>query len=214
MQIETNEASKKIDPYCCNIKALISGKLETVGHVLREVSRDVFFFIGEEGGRVDGFMLPTRYRPSSILSGGLEIPLILTFRSLRYNTHHNMKDFMTKLYCYDHEPDNVESESDDETHIDIKDNTVVVESDSEVAAPKTKKRKIPIVHSSDDSKGEKSDIEEGKKTKTKFMVSDSEVSQTVNPNTNRFATKTRKATESLDIDIGMNMNVENNITSE
>ena len=195
-------------------KSLISGNLETVGHILREVSRDVFFFIGEEGGRVDGFMLPTRYRPSSILSGGLEIPLILTFRSLRYNTHHNMKDFMTKLYCYDHEPDNVESESDDETRIDIKGNTVVVESDSEVAVAKAKKRKITILHSSDDSEEEKSDTEEGKKTKTKFMESDSEISQTVNVNTNRFATKTQKVTESLDIDIGMNMNVENNITSE
>ena len=161
---------------------------------------------------MDGSMLPTCYRPSSMLSGGLEIPLILTFRSLRYNTHQNMKDFMTKLYCYDNEPDNVESESDDETCLDIKDNTVVVESDSEVAVAKAKKRKITIVH--DDSEEEKSDIEEGKKTKTKFMESDSEISQTVNPNTNRFATKTQKVTESLDIDIGMNMNVENNITSE
>ena len=39
IQIETNEVSKKIDPYCCDIKALISGKLETVvGHIPREVS--------------------------------------------------------------------------------------------------------------------------------------------------------------------------------
>lgn len=46
---------------------------------------------------------------------------------------------MTKLYCYDHKPDNVESDSDDETHIDIKDNGVVVERDSKAAVQKTKK---------------------------------------------------------------------------
>ena len=39
---------------------------------------------------------------------------------------------MFKLSCYDHEPDNVESELDDEIHVVIKDSTVVVESDSEV----------------------------------------------------------------------------------
>ena len=33
---------------------------------------------------------------------------------------------MSKVYCDDHEPDNVESQSDDEVHIDIKENTVVV----------------------------------------------------------------------------------------
>ena len=52
-----------------------------------------------------------------------------------------MKDFMTKLYSYDHEPDNVKSESDGEIHMDIKDNTVVVESDSDVTVQKTMKKK-------------------------------------------------------------------------
>ena len=40
-QIEINEASKKIDPYCCDIKALISGKLKTVAHIPRKASRHV-----------------------------------------------------------------------------------------------------------------------------------------------------------------------------
>ena len=56
-----------------------------------------------------------------------------------------MKDFKTKLYCYDHESGNVEFESDDEIHIDIKDKTVVLESDNEVTVQNTKRRKIPIV---------------------------------------------------------------------
>ena len=50
-----------------------------------------------------------------------------------------MKDFMTKLYCYDHEPvtENVESDSDsDEFHIEIKENVMEEGEDSElVAAP-------------------------------------------------------------------------------
>lgn len=69
---------------------------------------------------------------------------------------------MTKRYCNDHKPRNVESESDDAIHIDIKDNTVDVESDSKVTTQKTKKkkqRKIPIVYSGTDSEEEKSNIE-------------------------------------------------------
>ena len=46
---------------------------------------------------------------------------------------------MVKLYCHKHEPDNVESKSEFEIPIVIKDNTVVVESDSKVIVQKTKK---------------------------------------------------------------------------
>ena len=104
VQLESNEDSKKIDPYCCAIKTMASGKLETVGHIPREVSRHTYFYIKEEGGRIDGSVLPTRYRPSPIPSRGPEIPLMMTFKSLRYITYYKMKDFMTKLYCYDHKP--------------------------------------------------------------------------------------------------------------
>ena len=46
---------------------------------------------------------------SPIPGGGLKITLMLTFRSLRYNTHQKIKYIMSKVYCDDHEPDNVES---------------------------------------------------------------------------------------------------------
>ena len=53
-----------------------------------------------------------------------------------------MKDFMTKLYCYDHKPvtENVESDSDsDEFHIEIKENVVEEGEESKVVvAPKAK----------------------------------------------------------------------------
>ena len=66
---------------------MVSGKLETVGHTSREVSRHTYFYIKEEGGPIYGSVLSTRYRPSPIPSGGLEIPLMMAFRSPRYITH-------------------------------------------------------------------------------------------------------------------------------
>ena len=69
-----------------------------------------------------------------------------------------MKDFMTKLYCYDHKPvtENVESDSDgDEFHIEIKKNVVEEGEDREVVvAPKAKKRKVTIAYKCDDSNEE------------------------------------------------------------
>ena len=70
VQLETNEDSKKIDPYCCAIKTMVSGKLETVGHIPREVSRHTYFYVKKEGC-IDHSVLSTRYRPSPIPSGGL-----------------------------------------------------------------------------------------------------------------------------------------------
>ena len=141
------------------MKTMVSGKLETVGHTPREVSRHTYFCIKEEGGCVDGSALSTRYRPSPIPSSGLEIPLMMTFRSLRYITHQKRKGFMTKLYCYDHKSvtENAESDSDsDEFHIEIKENVVEEGEESEVVvAPKAKKRKVTIVYNSVDSDEEK-----------------------------------------------------------
>ena len=126
---------------------MVSGKLETVDHIPREVSRHTYFYI-KEGGRTDDSVLSTCYRPSLIPSGGLEIPLMMTLNSPCYIAHHKMKDFMTKLYCYDYKPvtENVESDSDsDEFQIEIKEKVVEEVEDSEVVvAPKTKKRKVTI----------------------------------------------------------------------
>ena len=70
-----------------------------------------------------------------------------------------MKDFMTKLFCYDHKPatENAESDSDsDEFHIEIKENFVEGGEDSEVVvALKAKKRKVTIAYNSDYSDEEK-----------------------------------------------------------
>ena len=174
VEIETNEYSKKVDPYCCAIRTILhksSGKLETVGHIPREVSRHCYYFIKDEGGRVDGSVLSTNYRPSPIPSGGLEIPLILTFRSVRFVTHKRMKEFMTKLYNYDHkQSDHAENSSDeeDEIHVDLGEvlEATDVESDSEVVQKKRKRKRVVIYSESD---GEDESDHEGT-TKAKIDV--------------------------------------------
>ena len=66
-----------------------------------------------------------------------------------------MKDFMTKLYCYDHKPvteNEVSGLDSDEFHIEIKENVVEEGEDSEVVvAPKAKKRKVTVAYNSNDS---------------------------------------------------------------
>ena len=56
VEIETNQESKKVDPYRCVIKALVGQppQRKTVGHIPREISKHVFFFLKEENGRIEG----------------------------------------------------------------------------------------------------------------------------------------------------------------
>ena len=98
--IETNKDSIKINPCCCAVKAIVGNpvKLATAGHIPREISRHVYFFLKEEGGKVEGFVYSTKYRPSPIPAGGLEIPLMLSFKSPRYLAHQKMKNFLAQLY--------------------------------------------------------------------------------------------------------------------
>ena len=113
---------RKIHPYCCAIITIVSRKLETAGHIPSEVSRHTYFYIKEEGGRSRRWLcFATRYCPSLIPSGALEIPLMMTFRNPVTITHQKMKDFMPKLYWSDHKlvTENVELDSDsDEFHIE------------------------------------------------------------------------------------------------
>ena len=84
VEIETNEESKKVDPYSCAIKAFVgqSPQFKTVGHILREISSHVFFFLKEQNGK---------FEESVYSAGGLEIPIFLTFKSTCSVTHQKMK---------------------------------------------------------------------------------------------------------------------------
>ena len=87
VELETNDESKKS-----------TSGTKTVGHIPREISRHVFFYLSEENGKIE--------------AGGLEILLMLTFKRARYITHEKMKEFVTSLYSYEFEPQE-KSDTDD-----------------------------------------------------------------------------------------------------
>ena len=174
VEIETNEESKKVDPYSCAIKALVGQppQLKTVGLIPREISRHVFFFLKEENGRVEGTVHSTKNRPSPIPAGGLEIPLMLTFKSTRFVTHQKMKDFMTSLYSYEYEPQEINSKDEENDDINFIIEQDEDEEDSEVVL---KRKKPPIISetSSESSENEicseHSEVVKAKKKKSRII---------------------------------------------
>ena len=86
VDIKTNRKSKLVDPYACAIKKQNQyfDVYDKVGHIPREISRHVYYFITAEGGTVSsGTVLSTNYRYSPIPAGGLEVPLKLRFACVR-----------------------------------------------------------------------------------------------------------------------------------
>ena len=75
VEVETAPKSIAADPYSCAIKAKHSyfNGWKTVGHIPREISRYVYFFIKEEDGKVFGTLKSLKYKASPIPSGGLEL---------------------------------------------------------------------------------------------------------------------------------------------
>ena len=76
IDLETTASPLETDPYACAIRAKnrYFSNLITVGHVPRDISRHVHFFIKAEGGKVNENVKSLTYRPSPIPSEGLEIP--------------------------------------------------------------------------------------------------------------------------------------------
>ena len=62
-----------------------------MGHIPRESSGHVYYFIKTEGGFVNGSVIATKYCLSSIPSGGVEITLLLlNFSCKEHNTFEKM----------------------------------------------------------------------------------------------------------------------------
>ena len=173
VEIVTNEESNKVDPYSCAIKALVGQppQLKTVGHI----PRHVFFFLKEENGIIKGTVHSTKYRPSPIPAGGLEIPLMLTFKSTRFVTHQKMEDFMTSLYSYEYEPQEINSKDEETDDINFIIEQDEDEEDSEVMLKPKKRKKPPIISetSSESSENEicseRSEVVKAKKKKSRII---------------------------------------------
>ena len=122
VEIETKKFSLEVDPYACaiKIKNRFFDSLITVGHIPREISRHLHFFIKTEDGKVIGHVKSLTYRPSPIPSGGLEIPLQLTFTCDDKLTLDLMNGFVKSLYDWNYtglvqdnnDQDDYEEESD------------------------------------------------------------------------------------------------------
>ena len=100
IEMETKKSSLEVDPYACaiKIKNRFFDSLITVGHMPREISRHVHFFIKAEGGKVIGHIKSLTYRPSFIPSRGLEILLQLTYTCDDKLTPDLMNAFVKSLY--------------------------------------------------------------------------------------------------------------------
>ena len=103
--LETSQASLDVDPYACavKIKNRFYKNYITVGHLPREISRHVHFFIKTEGGKVHGTVKSLIYRGSPIPAGGLEIPLMLRFENKDKETLDFMHGFVNSLYDWDYD---------------------------------------------------------------------------------------------------------------
>ena len=84
IEIETNQSSIAIDPYAWVVKGkekYFDG-WKGVGHVPREISRNIYIFIKKENGKMTDNVKLLNYKPSPIPSGLFEMPLQLTFSCL------------------------------------------------------------------------------------------------------------------------------------
>ena len=85
IKIETNQSLIAINRYASAVKAkhkYFDG-WKFVGHVPREISRYICFFIKKEDGRISGNVKSLNHKSLAFLSGGLELPLLLTFSCLQ-----------------------------------------------------------------------------------------------------------------------------------
>lgn len=70
------EPGNRYDPYCTS---LVTKNTEIVGHIPREISRYIHFFL-KRGGQVSATVTSTRRHRSPIEQGGLEVLITVTAR--------------------------------------------------------------------------------------------------------------------------------------
>ena len=88
------------DPYSCEIKAkqkYFTG-WKTVGHIPCKIWQYAYFFIKQGGSRVYGKLKSLKYKIFPILSGGLEVSLLLKFESRQISHGYNKGAFGKFLF--------------------------------------------------------------------------------------------------------------------
>ena len=85
-----------------------------MGHIPREISRHVYYFLTAEGGTVSGHVVSTEHRYSPIPAGGLEIPLLLKFACADQEILLKMKAFVNAQYDYNFTGTRVVDSEDEE----------------------------------------------------------------------------------------------------
>ena len=102
------EVGNVVDPFAISLEAKIPGKLtnfDIVGHIPREISRFCHYFINY-GGIIEARVRCSKYRPSPIPSGGLEIPILLLLKKGNATklTFEKMEELLEEFYL---EPDKI-----------------------------------------------------------------------------------------------------------
>ena len=162
MEIETDRESKKIDPYCQDIKAMVDipPRLKTVARVSakRNIKAHIFLFKTKE--RKSRWLCI--FYTISTVSRALEIPLKLTFKSPNFKVDEKMKNFMINLYSYDYKAKaETDEDHDAEIHFMMANEGLDgdKDEDSEVVQPKVK-RKLPKISESLESDFEGNEVVE------------------------------------------------------
>ena len=96
---ETIEEALNIDQYSSAVQIFPRDRIApvTVGHILMELSRFVYYFVQSDGG-LSGRVLSTRYKRSPVPEGGLEIPISVKCQHPDENILDKMKEFVTNNY--------------------------------------------------------------------------------------------------------------------
>ena len=131
---EKNIVSLQIDPYCCAITITRVDKIGpvNVGHIPREISRFVYFFLHEQGA-ISGTVVDNEPRISPIPEGGLEIKLLLNSTHPVERILNKMKELVVKQLSRLEDTFQLSSGDEEDENEDNKydDNVIIAESDQD-----------------------------------------------------------------------------------
>ena len=156
---ETDPVSKGYDPYCCKITVVRIDRIGpvTVGHIPRELSRFVHYFL-HEGGSITGIVVSTQHRVSPIPEGGLEIPIQMTFSHRSKHITNKMKTLVDTQVAKMAETFRMDDERDDDDDDEVEDivmhddgeNETMAVTETTTSLPEEARTDVIVIDDSDD----------------------------------------------------------------